>query len=259
MAVRAVFFDIDGTLRSFRTRQIPPEAAEAVRRLRARGIRTFIATGRMPRQVAVVGDLNFDGYVTYNGAGCFDGAWQPVEERPLPADDLRRLADYLREHALTVTLMYRDRLTTNREDAAVNALMRECGVEPPVVCDPAEALREPVYQASIYAGPEQVREMMQEVFVSCVSSRWHPLFADVNVRGATKQAGMDCLLAHYGIALADTMAFGDGGNDIPMLRHAAVGVAMGNASDEVKAAADYVTRSVDDDGIGYALRRFGVG
>lgn len=258
MAVRAVFFDIDGTLRSFRTRRIPTTAAEAVHRLQARGIRTFIATGRMPRQVSVIGDLAFDGYVAFNGAGCYDHAWRPIEERPLPADDLRRLTDYLRTHSLTVTFMHRDLLTANREDANVSALMRECGVEPPVVRDLDDVLREPVYQASIYAGPEQVQEMMREAFTSCVSSRWHPLFADVNVRGATKQAGMDCLLAHYGIALADTMAFGDGGNDIPMLRHAAIGVAMGNASDEVKAAADYITRSVDDDGIGHALRHFGV-
>ncbi|MDR3093560.1 MAG: HAD hydrolase family protein, partial [Bacteroidales bacterium] len=53
-------------------------------------------------------------------------------------------------------------------------------------------------------------------------------------------------------------AFGDGGNDISMLRHVAIGVAMGNATDDVKAQADYVTNSVDDDGIGNALRHFGV-
>ena len=54
------------------------------------------------------------------------------------------------------------------------------------------------------------------------------------------------------------MAFGDGGNDIGMLRHAGIGIAMGNANDEVKAAADYVTASVDEDGIYKALKHFGV-
>ena len=52
------------------------------------------------------------------------------------------------------------------------------------------------------------------------------------------------------------MAFGDGGNDISMLRHVGIGVAMGNARDEVKAAADYVTASVDEDGVAKALRKF---
>ncbi|MDR0348571.1 MAG: HAD hydrolase family protein, partial [Tannerella sp.] len=66
------------------------------------------------------------------------------------------------------------------------------------------------------------------------------------------------ILEHYGISLSETMAFGDGGNDIPMLQHVACGIAMGNASDEVKAVAGYVTDSVDDDGLTNALRHFGL-
>ena len=66
------------------------------------------------------------------------------------------------------------------------------------------------------------------------------------------------MLAHFGIPASDTMAFGDGGNDIEMLRFAGVGVAMGNAGEEVRLAADYVTDDVDHDGIQNALRRFGV-
>ena len=54
------------------------------------------------------------------------------------------------------------------------------------------------------------------------------------------------------------MSFGDGGNDISMLRHAAIGVAMGNAKEEVKQVADYVTASIDDDGIAKALKHFGI-
>ena len=54
------------------------------------------------------------------------------------------------------------------------------------------------------------------------------------------------------------MAFGDGGNDIPIIEYAGIGVAMGNATDDVKAAADYVTDTVDEDGVVTALQRFGV-
>ena len=62
----------------------------------------------------------------------------------------------------------------------------------------------------------------------------------------------------FGIRLEETMAFGDGGNDISMLRHAGIGVAMGNAKDDVKVIADYVTASVDDNGIADALKHFGI-
>ena len=56
-------------------------------------------------------------------------------------------------------------------------------------------------------------------------------------------------MSYYGLTMAEAMAFGDGGNDLPMVRDAAVGVAMGNACDELKAVADYITSSVDEDGV----------
>lgn len=259
MEYEALFFDIDGTLVSFTTHRVPRSAAEAVTAARARGVRTFIATGRMPSQVSVVGDLPFDGYITCNGGCCFDGAWNVLERTPLPTENIRRLLDWMDAgNDLTVTYMYEDRMTVNRADQKVLALMRQCGVEVPAVRDPHDALDEPVYQASVFVGPDQERQLMRELFPTCVSSRWHPAFADINSCGCDKRTGMDTLLRHYGIPLSATMAFGDGGNDIPMLRHAAVGVAMGEAAEAVREAADYVTSAADDDGIARALRHFGV-
>ena len=96
------------------------------------------------------------------------------------------------------------------------------------------------------------------VLPHCESTRWNPLFTDVVPQGSSKAVGIDKIIEHYGISLDETMAFGDGGNDMAMLRHAGIGVAMGNAGDEVKAVADYVTDSVDKDGIWNALRHFDV-
>ena len=88
--------------------------------------------------------------------------------------------------------------------------------------------------------------------------RSHPAIVDVTAKGNTKQRGIDEIIRHFGIRLEETMAFGDGGNDISMLRHAGIGVAMGNAKDDVKAAAGYVTTSVDDNGIANALKQYGI-
>ena len=74
------------------------------------------------------------------------------------------------------------------------------------------------------------------VLPHCEATRWNPLFADVVPRGSSKAVGIDKIIEHYGISLHETMAFGDGGNDMAMLRHAGIGVAMGNAGDEVKEA-----------------------
>lgn len=85
-----------------------------------------------------------------------------------------------------------------------------------------------------------------------------PIFADVNVAGIDKATGMEEFMRSYGFSAAEVAAFGDGGNDVAMLRAAGVGVAMGNACDEALNAADYVTASVDDDGIAKALAHLGV-
>ena len=90
------------------------------------------------------------------------------------------------------------------------------------------------------------------------STRWCEYFSDVISADADKGRGMEIIAGHVGIALDECMAFGDGGNDISILKKAGTGVAMGNAGDEVKAAADYVTEHIDNEGVAKALRHFGV-
>jgi hydroxymethylpyrimidine pyrophosphatase-like HAD family hydrolase len=85
------------------------------------------------------------------------------------------------------------------------------------------------------------------------------LFTDVVPVGGNKSIGMEKILAYFGISREETMAFGDGGNDIPMLEYAGIGVAMGNASEEVQRHADFVTSGVDDEGIVHALKHFHIG
>ena len=90
---------------------------------------------------------------------------------------------------------------------------------------------------------------------TCEIGRWYPAFADVTAKGDTKQKGIDEIIRHFGIKLEETMSFGDGGNDISMLRHAAPD-RYGQAKEDVKAAADYVTAPIDEDGISKAMKRW---
>ncbi|MCL2343967.1 MAG: HAD hydrolase family protein, partial [Firmicutes bacterium] len=85
-----------------------------------------------------------------------------------------------------------------------------------------------------------------------------PLFADLIPKRGGKDVGMDAMLAYYGIPLEAAVAFGDAQNDIDMLRHAGLGVAMDNATDEVKAIADMVTESVEEDGVWRAMEKLGM-
>ena len=105
---------------------------------------------------------------------------------------------------------------------------------------------------------EKQEQEVRPFLPNCEIGRWHPAFVDVSALGCNKQLGIDLMCRHFGIDVTDTMAIGDGGNDIPMLRHAGIGVAMGNANETVKAEADYVTDTVDQDGIAKALQHFGL-
>jgi hydroxymethylpyrimidine pyrophosphatase-like HAD family hydrolase len=87
----------------------------------------------------------------------------------------------------------------------------------------------------------------------CRLPRWHPGFSDLVNADNSKAIGIDCILHHYGIDRNECIGFGDGGNDIEMLEYCGIGVAMGNADDSVKSHADFVTTSVDEEGIEHAL------
>ena len=80
----------------------------------------------------------------------------------------------------------------------------------------------------------------------------------MNLVGISKATGLSAFADYYGIEMAEIMACGDGGNDIPMLKAAGIGVAMGNASEQVKSVADFVTDTVDDNGLCKVLKRFGL-
>ena len=87
----------------------------------------------------------------------------------------------------------------------------------------------------------------------CVSGRWHPEFTDITANGADKGKGILAIARHEGFDPSRTIAFGDGGNDTSMILQA-----MGNAIADLKRQSDFVTTSVDDDGVLHALRHFEV-
>lgn len=256
--VKAVFFDIDGTLVSFETHQVPLSARQALAGLQAKGIKIFIATGRMLPMLTVVEAIPFDGYITYNGAYCVDGQKKVIYSNAIPQDDLDALVQYMQTDPFPVAFMKEKEMTLSCVNDDVKRMAAHVGIAVSRVEDPRISIREAVYQLCLYVDAEKEKHILQTVFKHCASNRWSPLFADVNVTVNNKQTGIDRILEHYGISLSETMAFGDGGNDIPMLQHVACGIAMGNASDEVKAVAGYVTDSVDDDGLTNALRHFGL-
>ena len=83
-------------------------------------------------------------------------------------------------------------------------------------------------------------------------------FYRYNEKNVDKGNGLISIITNEGLDVSETMAFGDGGNDISIIKRAGIGVAMGNANNYVQSAADYVTDTVDNDGIKKAFLHFGL-
>jgi len=252
--IKAVFFDIDGTLVSFRTHVVPPSAVEALDILRAKGIKVFIASGRHISSINNLGDLQFDGYITLNG-GIVLTDNRIIHKHHIENDDIEALIRYQEEHPFPCGYVMQDEIYMNYIDDNVDSVYRMLNFPSPPIHPDKEVLGNKVYQLIAFFNAEKEREIMS-VLPHCIATRWNPLFSDVVPCGISKAIGIQKMLNYYHIEQEECMAFGDGGNDIAMLEYAGIGVALGGVDQNVKDAADYVTTAVDDSGIYNALKHF---
>lgn len=253
---KALFFDIDGTLVSFKTHSIPQSTRSAIKRLKANGHKVFIATGRSKLLINNLGDLEFDGFVSMNGAHCYTSDSTDIYRGTIPKEDIERLITYYSTHDYPFLCVSDKDWFITHSNEAVEEICRLINIEIPPRLSIETARKKDILEMMGYFPKETDNEIFDNVLVHCDTMRWHPLFTDIVKKGVNKSTGIDEVIRYYGIKLEDTIAFGDGGNDIPMLKHAGIGIAMGNASERVQAVANYVTTSVDDNGIENALKHF---
>ena len=256
----ALFYDIDGTLVSFESHQIPPSTIMALTQAKANGHKVFIATGRPPVIITNLGAIEhlIDGYVTTNGALCFVGD-EVVSCKHIPADEARLVVEDSIEKNYGVIVIGEKDVAVLDPKGDVDMIFRQhLAVENLNLAKPVEyVLQQRIMQITPFFDKEYEVELMLRL-PGCTSGRWHPAFTDITALGADKGEGLLAMARYLGFDPKYTMAFGDGGNDTTMIRTAGVGVAMGNAIDDLKKEADFVTTSVDEDGILNALRHYGL-
>ncbi len=256
--INAVFFDIDGTLISFKTNTVPESTQNAITKLREKGIKVIVATGRSINSLSHISHLEFDGFITFNGGYCATTDGHILFKKTIDPDDIKSLVHYAEDAALSYSLMYEDKVEINDATPELVGMYAHINVPVPPIHNKENIDCENVLQANIFLGPEKESEFMKTVMPNSEASRWTPLFADVNPGGVSKQIGIEIFCQHFGINSSETMAFGDGGNDITMLKFTKIGIAMGNANENVKEIADYITDDVDDNGIENALIHFNI-
>ena len=256
----ALFFDIDGTLVSFQTHEIPASTILALTQAKANGSRVYIATGRPPLIINNLGAIEqlIDGYITTNGALCYVGD-EMVTCQPIPKADVMTCVDDCRERGNSLIVIGRKDVAVIDPRGDVDRIFRQMlAVKNLDQASPLDVvLQQDILQLTAFFPADYEPELMARM-PQCVSGRWHPEFTDITANGADKGKGILAMARHEGFDPSRTMAFGDGGNDTSMILQAGIGITMGNAIDDLKRQADYVTTSVDDDGILNALRHFNV-
>ena len=253
--IKAAFFDVDGTLLSFKTHDVPASTREALAALRARGIKLFLATGRAYKMLPAAVNSGFDGYVTMNGQVCFDEQGT-FRRQYLELEGMRRIVDQVRDGIYDALFISEERSFISGKSQRVLDNEREVNLSYPVG-DLEDALDGSIMQACAFVDPAD-EHLVTDDNPYVFTARWCDAFCDVMPQGGGKPEGVRAMRERHGIDLADAMAFGDGGNDVTMLQCVGTGIAMGNARAGVAEAADMVTTSVDDDGIWNACKKLGL-
>ena len=254
-APKAVFFDIDGTLLSHKTNTVPPSALDAIRQLRQQGILVFLATGRHRshlESLSSLRELEYDGAVSLNGGYCYDARGQ-IFHNPVCREDIAALLSWLDANPTPCGFTEEDRTYVNFYNDRVHQVHDAIHTPLLPLGDLRRGLDFPVYQILLYLYPE---DPVPPCMPHTRTTRWFTGGVDVIPAEGGKALGIQKILEHYGIHKADTMAFGDGDNDLDMFEAVGLAVAMGNAVPQAKAAADYITDDAEHDGIAKALKLF---
>jgi len=260
--------DIDGTLVN-RHGNISAMDRKALAKARDLGTLVSLSTGRGLRaSLSIIEQLSPDGYHI-----SFDGALvsrprrgEEVYVQPISPAMVQQMVAVAHEHNLDLELFTVTHYFVERETWSTDAHRRFFGVQPTIVDFTQVWEKERVIKgALVTTTPREVAKVrnFSRQFDTGLHFSWAktPAFPGVNfinllTPGVSKGKALEALASHLGVSLSEVIAVGDGVNDMSLLTSAGLAIAMGNAPDEVKAIADYVTLDVDHSGLAAALNRF---
>jgi len=265
VAYRLVVADLDGTLRS-RTLGVTPGVRAAVAEAQACGVRVCVATGRMwPSAASWVKMLGADApAILYNGGQVLDfGTDRVLYERRLPRAVAREaLALIRREPEARIHLYLDDRVYVERPDPLTDAYAADDGVTVDLVPALEPLLARDPYKMLLIGSPERMAALGDAVRASGLAVhavQSEPHYLEVLPPGVSKGAALGPLLAALGVAAEEVIAVGDNWNDLEMIEAAGLGVAMGHAPAGVRARADHVCGTSEEEGFREVVERFVLG
>ncbi len=255
---KIVFFDVDGTLLNEIDRSMPRSTKESIEKLIDRGIKVVVATGRPYNLCEEFKTMGIDTIISANGAlvKCND---KTIYKTVLRTETVRMVSDFaeLNDHGISYfTEKYAMNGKGYENQRIMSALKETLALDD--YPEKMGSLSEEIYGMCLYADDSEAQKFIDR-FPALKFKRWHNYVMNVyEDTEASKSSAIIQVLDYYNICRSEVIAFGDGGNDIDMLEYVGLGIAMGNAEQELKDKADFVTKKASEDGITYALQYFSV-
>ena len=270
--IKLIALDIDGTLLTSQ-RKIGEETLSALRLAHDSGCAIVLATGRAFGSLQNVAEMLgcADFAVTSSGGGVFHVDGEMLYAQDMPAHSVRAVMDTVKSFGILPELYIKGRAYAsdyqldNMAGWGLPEKTQGYVLSTRVRIDDYEAFVEEnihlIEGVDVLTAPPEIRHPLRSALekidgIAVTSSS--PWYVDINTVGVTKASGLMQLGMILNIDRSEMMAFGDAENDIPMIEYAGIGVAMGNASEDVKARADFLTDTNDAEGIAKTLKHFGI-
>ncbi len=255
--IKIVFFDVDDTLRTSKTGFIPASIPTVFKQLREKGILVGVASGRgIFGMVPEIRELNPDFFVTLNGAYIEDKKGNVIYQNHIAKKDVEEYIAWTRRVGIEYSLVgsHVAKLSTRTDliSKTVDSLY------PGLEVDPNFHEKQDIYQMWTFENQGDALALPDSLSNVLRMVRWHRYSSDVVPISGSKATGVEKVVEYLGLKPENVMVFGDGLNDLELFDYAGISVAMAVSHEKIKEKADYITKTVEEDGIFYALEGFGM-
>lgn len=245
--IKIAFFDIDGTLLEYGKHTISKKVTETLNLLKENGIILCVATGRPFKSVPQFADITFDAFLTFNSSYCCSRQ-DVIYKNPIPKEDVEKIIENAKKINRPVSIASENEIGANGKDKDLIDYYAISNQEVVVLEDFDALKQDDIYQIMMGCYEEEYEQVLDGVKGAKITA-WWPRAVDIIPSNGGKGIGVEKILEYYHFTKEEAIAFGDGTNDIEMLQAVGLGVAMGNATDNVKEIADDVCESVSEDGV----------
>lgn len=245
--IKIVFFDIDGTLIDMNRKVMTKRIEETLIRLKQNKIIICIATGRGPKKMPHFPNVEFDAFLTFNASYCYTKN-EIIFKNPIPPSDVIKIIENAKIIHRPVVIANTTRMGANGEDKDLRDYFGIANQSVEVVEDFDDLRKEEIYQIMMGCHKEEYDQVLNGVEGAKITAWWNRAVDIIPANGG-KGLGVKKVLNYFHLKKEEAIAFGDGANDIEMLQAVGTGVAMGNATEDVKEIADDICESVEEDGI----------